>query len=71
MKAESQAPPGQTGCDILQVEASNLCTCLLSPSSLCSLRDTPVNLRDEMLKQAIQLYSKNWLTKTMQTHVSE
>ena len=38
---------------------------LLSPGSLCSLHDRPMNLRDKVLKQGIWLYSESWLTQKM------
>ena len=37
---------------------------LLSPSLLsllCSLHDSPMNPRDEVLRQGIRLYSEGWL----------
>ena len=36
---------------------------LLSPSSLCSPHDRPMNLRDKVLRQGIWLYSESWLTQ--------
>ena len=38
---------------------------LLSPSSPFSPHDRPVNPRDEVLRQGIQLYSESWLTEKM------
>ena len=38
---------------------------LLSPNSLCSPRDRPISLGDEVLRQGIQLYSESRLTKKM------
>ena len=38
---------------------------LLSPSSLCSPHDRPMNLRDEVLRQGIRLYSERLLTEKM------
>ena len=38
---------------------------LLSPSSLCSPHDRPMNLRDKVLRQGIWLFSESWLTQKM------
>ena len=40
-------------------------TVCLSPSSLCSPYDRPVNPRDEVLRQAIRLCSENRLIEKM------
>ena len=40
-------------------------TVLLSPSSLCLPHERPVNLREEVLKQGIGLYSESQLIVKM------
>ena len=40
-------------------------TLIPTPGSLCSLRDRPMNQRDEVLRQGIQFYSESQLTKKM------
>ena len=38
---------------------------LLSPNSLCSPHERPVNPRDEVLRQGVRLYLESWLTDKM------
>ena len=38
---------------------------VLSPSSLCSPQERPINARDEVLRGGIWVYSESWLTEKM------